>query len=280
MDHPRPSPFLTCTFLQPWAKSFAGQLKLGCWNERELIFLHRGPKGWELLGGQEVADRLDGLGRTDEFWQALRHEARDWDAPVVFPNLAEDAYALRYREPTDQLEVTDQSPYLRLDGGFDAYLTGLSKKNRHELRRKMRRAERLCLHGLHVRHDDDLETFLRLHRLSSADKADFMAGSEQFFRDLTEALRQADMLRLSTLYDGDTPMASMYQICFANVVHLYNSGYDPQHSALAPGLVLLGYCIKKACKDQFAEYDFLRGTERYKYDLGGLDRPIYRMTWA
>jgi CelD/BcsL family acetyltransferase involved in cellulose biosynthesis len=26
------------------------------------------------------------------------------------------------------------------------------------------------------------------------------------------------------------------------------------------------------------EYDFLRGTERYKYDLGGVDRVVYRVT--
>lgn len=280
MDHPRPSPFLTCTFLQPWAKSFAGELKLGCWNQRELIFLHRAVTGWELLGGQDVADRLDGLGRSEGFWEALRQEAEGWDAPLSFPNLAPDAYALQHRHDEDKLEVTDQSPYVTLSGGFEGYLAGLSKKQRHELRRKMRRAERLCAHGLHVRHDDDVETFLRLHRLSSSDKADFMAGSEPFFRDLTQALRQADMLRLSTLYDGEIPLASMYQICFANVVHLYNSGYDPQHSALAPGLVLLGYCIKRACLDHFAEFDFLRGTERYKYDLGGVDRPVYRMTWS
>lgn len=279
MDHPRPSPFLTCTFLQPWAKSFAGQLRLGCWQERELILLHKTDTHWELLGGQDVADRLDGLGSSAEFWSALRLEASGWEAPVSFPNLGPDSWALAHRQPQDRLEVTDQSPYVTLHGSFESYLEGLTKKQRHELRRKMRRAERLCEHGLHVTHDDDLETFLRLHRLSSPEKAEFMVKSEAFFRDLTDSLRQADMLRLSTLWDGSTPMASMYQIRFAGSIHLYNSGYHPDYAALAPGLVLLGFCLKKACLDGVREFDFLRGTERYKYDLGGVDRPVYRLTW-
>ncbi len=280
MDHPRPSPFLTCAFLQPWANSFAGQLKLGCWQDRDLILLHRASDNWELLGGQDVSDRLDGLGTSQEFWQALRQESKSWDAPLSFPNLAHDAWALQWKEPHDQLEVTDQSPFVTLPGSFDGYLEGLSKKARHELRRKMRRAERLCQNGMHVTHDHDIETFLKLHRLSSPAKSEFMSKSESFFRELTASLQAADMLRLSTLWDGTVPMACMYQIRFAGVVHLYNSGYDPQFAALAPGLVLLGWCIKKACLDHAREYDFLRGTERYKYDLGGVDRPVYRLQWA
>lgn len=280
MEHPRPSPFLTPTFLQPWAKSFARQLRLGVWNDRDLVLFHRAEDAWELLGGQDVSDRLDGLGASAEFWESLRQEASGWDAPVRFPNLAPDAWALQSRLPQDGLEVTDQSPFVRLTGDFEQYLAGLGKKNRHELRRKMRRAERMAQHGLHVTHEGDLETFLRLHRQSSAEKADFMGGSEEFFRALTDSLRQADMLRLSVLWDGQVPLASMYQIRFNNVVNLYNSGYDPQYASLAPGLVLLGFCIKKACLDGNCEYDFLRGTERYKYDLGGQERPVYRLTWT
>lgn len=280
LDHPRPSPFLTCTFLRPWSKSFAQQLRLGCWQDRDLIFFYRSEDAWELLGGQDVADRLDGLGSDPEFWESLRQEARKWDAPLRFPNLAPDAWALQSQRPGDQLEMTDRSPFVKLDGDFEHYLNGLNKKDRHELRRKMRRAERMAQNGLHVTHDGDLDTFLRLHRLSSAEKADFMGHSEDFFRALTDSLRAAGMLRLSVLWDGQRALASMYQICFNKIVHLYNSGYDPEFSGLAPGLVLLGFCIKKACLDGCSEYDFLRGTERYKYDLGGLDRPVYRLTWA
>jgi len=59
---------------------------------------------------------------------------------------------------------------------------------------------------------------------------------------------------------------------------LYNSGYDPSHRAANPGLVLIARSIGQAVDEGCEEYDFLRGTERYKYDLGGVDRGIYRLT--
>lgn len=282
LEAPRPSPFLTPAFLQPWVKSFAGPLRLGCWKDRGLIFFHQNGSAWELLGGQEVADRLDGLCREEEFWLSLRQEVQNWEGEIVFPNLAEDSSLFLHRQPQDRLEVTDQSPYVGLPGSFEDYLQGLDKKARHELQRKMRRAERLAQVGLRVTHEGDhLPEFLRLHRLSSSAKAEFMSErAEAFFRDLAHHLQAQQMFRLSVLWDGSVALAAMLQIRFHNILHLYNSGYDPQQSALAPGLVLLGHCLQQACQEGIQEFDFLRGQERYKYDLGGVDRPVYRLTWS
>ncbi|MBE0605380.1 MAG: GNAT family N-acetyltransferase, partial [Deltaproteobacteria bacterium] len=58
----------------------------------------------------------------------------------------------------------------------------------------------------------------------------------------------------------------------------YNSGYDPERREAQPGLVLIARCIEDALGEGAPEYDFLRGTERYKYDLGGVDRVVYRVT--
>ncbi len=57
---------------------------------------------------------------------------------------------------------------------------------------------------------------------------------------------------------------------------LYNSGFDPQVREASPGLVLIAHCIEDAIRLGLREYDFLRGRERYKYDLGGRDRVVYR----
>jgi CelD/BcsL family acetyltransferase involved in cellulose biosynthesis len=47
---------------------------------------------------------------------------------------------------------------------------------------------------------------------------------------------------------------------------------------MSPGLVLLARCVEDAIRSGLREYDFLRGRERYKYDLGGRDRIVYRVT--
>lgn len=278
----RPSPFLTPAFLKPWAQTFAGEQKIGLWKESGLALFHRTDSAWELLGGQDVADRLDVIGNHPQMWCELRQESKDWGAPICFPNLAPDADVLCSRCPTDEVVETDKSPFVRLTGSFPDYLASLPKKSRHELKRKMARAERLAENGLHLQEGiGELETFLHLHRRSHPDKEAFMQGSmEQFFFRLCHSLQQAEMLWLVTLYDGDKPLAGMLQIRFEGVAHLYNSGYEPESQQLSPGLVLIARCIEQAGLDGLHEYDFLRGTERYKYDLGGLDREVVRMIWG
>jgi hypothetical protein len=271
---------MTPAFLKPWAASFAGPLRVGRWNDQGLVFFHQGSQGWELLGGQDVADRLDGLCPDPEFWSSLRRECAGW-GKVSFPNLSGDGWALQQRQPQDQVEVTDQSPFVTLRSDFETYLSNLDGKSRHELRRKMRRAERLCQEGLEIRREGHhLEVFLQLMASSQPAKAAFLGALQmEFFRQLAGSLEAAGMLRLTTLWDGTQVLAGMFQIDFAGVRHLYNSGFEPLQSALAPGLVCLGHCLQDACQEGLAEFDFLRGTERYKYDLGGRDRAVYRMLW-
>lgn len=280
MTAPRPSPFLTPAFLLPWASAFAGPLRVGLWGETGLALFHQRGDVWELLGGQDVADRLDVVGDDPLMWEELRREASSWGGAVEFPNLAPDSNALRFLQSGDRLEETDRSPYTSLSGSFSDYLSGLPRKARHELKRKMARVQRMG-ESLVVDHSpDQLETFLRLHRQSHPDKHAFMQDKmERFFRELHQSLWQAGMLWLATLKDGGRALASVFQIRFAGVAHLYNSGYDPEASALSPGLVLIARCIERSCEEGLSEYDFLRGTERYKYDLGGRDRSVVRLAW-
>lgn len=276
LSQPRPSPFLHPAFLRPWAQFFAGPLQLGCWDDRGLILTHQSSQGWELLGGQDVADRLDGLCPDAAFWAELREQRPQ----LSLPNLGPDAWALQSQASGDQLEQTDESPFIPLTGRVEDYRAALSGKQRHELARKMRRCERLCQGGMRLT-QGDLDVFLQLHRLSSPRKALFMGDDmEAFFRALSASLQAHGMLQLDTLWDGDRPLASAFQIRFNNRLHLYNSGYDPEAAPLAPGLCLLGHCIERACLEGVEEFDLLRGTERYKYDLGGVNRPVYRLNWC
>jgi len=74
----------------------------------------------------------------------------------------------REHETTARLDVAD---------GFDAYMAKLSKKERHELRRKRRRYEEE-LGPVRVEREERpghlLEEFFRLHRAASGDKGEFM----------------------------------------------------------------------------------------------------------
>jgi CelD/BcsL family acetyltransferase involved in cellulose biosynthesis len=60
---------------------------------------------------------------------------------------------------------------------------------------------------------------------------------------------------------------------------LYNSGYDPEYAHASVGLVSKAMAMQRGVAEGLSVFDFLRGAEPYKYDLGGQDR-IVRQIWV
>lgn len=301
----RTSPFLSPRFLLPWNRAFGRgcDVRIARWSpgngsDEGLLFLCRcGEGGWTFLGGEQVADYLDALVapvHAEAFWREfLERGLPSLDGgPLRLAGLVEGTPALallpricRESGHSCSVEEMDRAPFVSLPGSFMEYLERLGKKERHELRRKMRRAAEL-LPGLSFRVTrtaeelaTDLPSFVELHRKSHPAKGVFMdEAMEGFFRDVAEGFLASGDLRLAFLSAQGVDVASVFQFRTGRSLLLYNSGYDPAHRASHPGLVLIARCIGKAIEDGCAEYDFLRGPERYKYDLGGVDRVVYRIT--
>ncbi|HEY3118803.1 MAG TPA: GNAT family N-acetyltransferase, partial [Chloroflexota bacterium] len=222
--------------------------------------------------------------------QAFREEA----GSVALEPLLEDSpllHALRGEGPSlmtessIKIEPIEPCPYIPLASDWDAYLAGLPKKDRHELRRKLRRAEADGPLILDVATDpqeiaERLPVFFSMHRASvDAHKANFLSAEiEAFFTDAFGALAERGWTRLSLLRFGDQPVASAVSFERGDTVSLYNSGFDPAFRALSPGIALVALELQAAIERGRTTYDFMRGNERYKYDLGGRDRFVYRAT--
>lgn len=183
-----------------------------------------------------------------------------------------------------EIEQEDVAPRLELPASWDAYLANLRKKDRHELRRKMRRLEAAGeIRQVELTQPDDVEAamddFMALHRMSTTDKAEFMtAGRERFFRTVAVALAREYSTRLVFLeINGERVAASLSFVC-RNVRYLYNSGYNPTQSSLSVGLLNHALTIKKSIEEGLRAFDFMRGDEAYKYHLGGVDREIFSLT--
>nr|NIO67997.1 GNAT family N-acetyltransferase [Anaerolineae bacterium] len=180
--------------------------------------------------------------------------------------------------------VEDVCPVIDLPATWDAYLASLDKKQRHEIRRKMRRIEREAdVHWYIVDQGRDLaeeiEAFIELHQKSSADKDDFMDEQmKDFFRAVAHVLQAPGWLQLAFIEVDGRKAASMLNFDYEDAILVYNSGYDPQHRAhLSPGIVLLAYCIQHAIALERAKFDFLRGDEPYKYRFGARETKVYRL---
>jgi len=174
------------------------------------------------------------------------------------------------------------SPRLALPGDFETYLQRLGKKERHELRRKIRRLEKATQVTFRWAADEErsatLDRFFALHRLSRGEKADFMTPAvERFFRDIADALAPLGRLRLGVLRAHDQDGAVLFAFAYCGTLAVYNAAYDPALASLSIGIVGHAWAIREAIAERFDTYDLLRGGEPYKYDLGGTDRWLGRL---
>jgi CelD/BcsL family acetyltransferase involved in cellulose biosynthesis len=175
----------------------------------------------------------------------------------------------------------DASFELDLPSTWDEYLGMLSTKQRHEVRRKLRRLHQAGDAVYRLVNDSKavpriLDIFLKLFRKSSEDKAAFMTPRmESFFTSLAETMGEAGLLNFGVLEFNASPVAALMYLDYKDNVYLYNSGYDPQYGSLSVGLLSKVLCIKDSIERGKKRFDFLKGRETYKYRLGGREVPIY-----
>ena len=175
-------------------------------------------------------------------------------------------------------------PGAHLPGDFESFVAALPKHDRHELRRKMRNLESAGDIGFESITDREriagaMDELFDLMRRSRADKAEFLTPAmEAFFRDVADTFGTLGMLRLSRLsLDGATAGTTM-SFDDGETIYLYNSGFEPEHSKLAVGLLSKAYAIREAIEVGRTRFDFLRGEEDYKRRLGGIDRAVVTIT--
>ena len=75
-------------------------------------------------------------------------------------------------------------------------------------------------------------------------------------------------------------LASTYfDFDFDDRIWVYNSGIDPDvYGSLSPGIVLNSLLIEHAIQSGHRVFDFLQGSEIYKYRLGAVDARVMRVT--
>ena len=121
------------------------------------------------------------------------------------------------------------------------------------------------------------EEFIKLHRLSDASKNQFMSDEmKSFFYDLYNTNIPSWQIKLAFLDIEQNPAAAILYFESNEQFLLYNSGYDPKYKYYSAGLLLCAHLIQQAIEGKKKKFDFLRGNERYKYDLGGKDCKLYQ----
>lgn len=224
-------------------------------------------------------------------WEAVDlRRLRDGD-----PAAAALAEAFGRREMTQgwtlNLEREDVCPVARIQSGadFEGVMAGLDKTARHEIRRKVRRAEAAGEVGLAPSDGRaaDIEAFIDLHqrRWGAAGLFPPTPGGDQSRRFVRRLLELAGPgapggpgpVRLDFLVVGERRIAAGLTLETPEAILYYNAGVDPEARDLSPGVVIVERYLRRAVADGRRRLDFLRGDERYKYEWGARDEPILRL---
>jgi CelD/BcsL family acetyltransferase involved in cellulose biosynthesis len=175
----------------------------------------------------------------------------------------------------------DVSPSIELPANWEEYLESIDRKQRHEIKRKMRRVEEVEHTFEVITSEEDahqaLPDFISLHKASSTEKRDFWDENHlKFFSTFIPAAGAAGWLKLFFLKIGEVRAAAMLVFDYNNQYLLYNSGFDPnQFKNLSTGNVLTAYTIQQSIEEKKSVYDFLRGNEEYKFRFGAVSKPVF-----
>ncbi|MFC1930631.1 GNAT family N-acetyltransferase [Chloroflexota bacterium] len=240
-----------------------------------------------LIGSVDVCDYLDFVivpGKESDFFNALLDDLSQkgidgLDLRALRPDSTVLTYLAGIVEKRGyEISCHSESVSVELDlpANWEEYLALLDKKQRHEVRRKLRRlweADEVAYRCVQVGQKEvgDLTSiFLKLFSLSREEKANFMTTKmESFFNSLAKAMAEVGLLRYGILEIGKMPVAMIMGFDYNDTMYLYNSAYDPQYNSLSVGLLSKVLCLKESITRGKKKWDFLKGAEEYKYQLGG-----------
>jgi len=303
------TPFSRYEYLSEWWKTLGG----GEWKDAELVLVsasendqlmgiaplfiaeYDDQQALLLIGSIEISDYLDLIVREQDLprfltglidflasslpdhWRSL-----DWyNLPDNSPTLAALKADSERRGWNYHEEIYRPTPRIALNGDFEEYLSRVEKKQRHEIRRKMRRADesgrvRFTIVDKNADIEPELETFFRL-MIQDPGKAEFL---HEVMRDqMSKSIRLAHeqgYLWLGFLEVDGVKAAASLNFDYKNKLWGYNSGVSREHMEFSPGWVLMAHTIQWCCENGRTEFDFMRGDEDYKYRFGGVNKYVMR----
>ncbi len=179
-----------------------------------------------------------------------------------------------------ELEQEETAALLPLPSTWKDYLANLDSKERHELKRKRTRLAR-DFPDARIRSateeslERDLRTFIDMHRGAEGMKGHFMRPEiATFFERVARSFMPRGWLQLDLFEIGERAIASTFSFVYNDKLYLYNSAYEPELARLSPGFVHVSELVRSSIEQGVRILDFMRGPERYKYQLGAQAVPL------
>ena len=236
-----------------------------------------GTRRLELLSVAELSEPADLLCGDTTSREALCRELARTGTPLRLARVPADSPTVEALRAVygKRLLVREQagSPAIDLDESWVEPESKLSSKRRSDLRRAMRRAEKLGPVDLqvHAPGPDEVDALIqeawevearswRAQR-QGALAQDALRGP--FFESFARLAAAEGTLRIALLRAGDETLAMQLNVVFANALWLLKVGFDEAHGKCSPGMLLTAETIRYAATEGLAAYEFLGVVESW-----------------
>lgn len=249
------------------------------------------------ISGEMMSDYLDPPVHpdyTEQFWnaalQAIAQYRQGESLSLELPNLScespdrkvlhacASANGFQFHE-----EAFDISARIHLRDSWEDQLATLKSHDRKEIRRKLKRADeqggaRLRIVESPEQIDEAMAHTLELMRLGGGGKgrkAKWVYADH--FRQCAAPLTREGRLRVYQLLLSGQVASSLIAMPQKTREILWCGAYDPHFASMSPGITLFAMVMQDAINRKLTILDLLRGQHDYKYKLGAVDHPVYRI---
>lgn len=207
--------------------------------------------------------------------------------PTVFSEIHKEVILLIYRNISESCKKTIgesaiksiayagfRCPYIKLPNAFSLYLESISVSSKRMINRKINFCRR---HGVSYRFITNTnkvalaEAFSELNRLHAMRmdevglKSKFLKLEAQKFHQALRDYSKRDTILIIQAIKDEKVIGALYGFVSNKQYSYFASGMDPEYGKYSLGTAMMAKAIDYAINQGFAYFDFLRGTENYKF---------------
>ncbi len=194
---------------------------------------------------------------------------------VIYKNISESCYKLLNNDTTNPVCFKGfKCPYINLPNSYNDYIESLSVSFKRMIKNRTNFCDK---HGVTFRFltnkqsnsfEDAFQELKRLHQMRM-DKIDtlskFLRPNSQLFHNKIRENNKEEFILIIQAVENEKVIGTLYGFVSANQYAYFASGIDPSYSKYSLGIVMISKVIDYLISHKIQRFDFLRGTEDYKY---------------
>lgn len=224
------------------------------------------------------------LDKNTQHWDRFRLD----DIPEKSPSLHCAATIAKDRKYWFTIKEKSICPFVVLPESWNTMKSSLSKKMRKNLEYQHRRLQdRLGVTFSPYNKttiETDVNSFFALHKKLWNSRGQSGSLTDQkkqkFYHAIAVRFSKKNWLKLWFLKAEDIPIAALFGFQYQKKFYYLQSGYDPLWSKYSIAQVNLACIFENLISEGCSEFDFLRGTEPYKYHWGAIDKKNVIFTFS